>query len=159
MFETTTYDNIHPLAIGKIGEYWAKLALTLKGLDVYTSEVDNRGIDFVVKNSNGKYFDIQVKSIRYPSTSYVFMRKEFEWAEGKLRDNLYLALIIIRDNKVPETYLIPSSAWKQASAILKNREYRKNGLQSNDEWGVNYSQKNLILFEPFKLEKQILGML
>ena len=50
-----------------------KIAITAHGLDVYTSEVDNRGLDFVTRNDSGRYLDIQVKSIKYPSTSYVFI--------------------------------------------------------------------------------------
>ena len=34
----------------RIGEYWAKIWLTLGGFETYTVDVDDRGIDFVMKN-------------------------------------------------------------------------------------------------------------
>jgi hypothetical protein len=49
------------MSIGKRNEFlvWAKLIEA--GLDVYPSLVDDKGIDGVV-GSNGKYFEIQIKS-------------------------------------------------------------------------------------------------
>jgi hypothetical protein len=37
---------------------------TLYGFEVYSSEVDDRGIDFVVRSASGRYYDVQVKSVR-----------------------------------------------------------------------------------------------
>lgn len=35
---------------------------TLYGFDVYSAEVDDKGIDFVIRKDHEKYYDIQVKS-------------------------------------------------------------------------------------------------
>lgn len=45
----------------------------MNGLDVYTSEVDDHGVDFVVKDKNKRFREIQVKSLR--GKGYVFVRK------------------------------------------------------------------------------------
>jgi hypothetical protein len=157
MFEKITYTGLHHLAVGRVGEYWTKIALTFNGLDVYTTEVDNKGIDFVVRSSNGRYFDIQVKSVRSPSTSYVFISKEGEWHEEKLRENLYLALVIITDYQAPKLYLIPSTAWKQESDILKSNGEGENGRKkySKPEWGINLSEKNMSHLAEFEVENQV----
>jgi hypothetical protein len=54
----------------------------LLGYEVYSSEVDDRGIDFVLRHKRGRYWDVQVKSIR--KTGYVFFVKE----KFPLRPNL-----------------------------------------------------------------------
>lgn len=150
MLNSFIYDELHHLSISRIAEYYTKLMMTLHKLDVYTTEVDNKGIDFIVRNPNGKYFDIQVKSIRYPNTSYVFIPKEGVWRDGNLRDNLMLALMVFQNHKTPELYLIPSTAWMKESQVLKNRT-----LYKVPEWGLNYSIRNQPLLEQFKLEKII----
>ena len=147
MIDKFTYDDLHHLAISRIAEYLTKYILTLKGLDVYTTEVDNKGIDFVIRNNQKKYFDIQVKSIRYPNTSYIFIKKEEEWKDNNLRANLILALVVFINNQSPEVYLIPSISFKKETEILKNRKEYKV-----PEWGINYSKKNIKLFEPFLIK-------
>lgn len=52
---------MNKMSIGKRNEFlvWAKLIEA--GLDVYPSLVDDKGVDGVV-GSNGKYFEVQIKS-------------------------------------------------------------------------------------------------
>lgn len=142
------YEGLHKIAISRIAEYYAKYVLTLNGLDVYTTEVDNKGIDFVVRTNKGSYYDIQVKSIRYPKTSYCFINKDHEWSQ--LRKNLFLILVVFRSEKEPEIYLIPSTVFETSSEIFKNKSENKH-----PEWGINYSEKNITVFEKYKLEKQV----
>jgi len=40
VFSAIDLTNLSHNQIGKIGEYWAKLILTLYGFDIYTSDVD-----------------------------------------------------------------------------------------------------------------------
>ena len=75
------------------------------GFDVYSAEVDDKGIDFVVRNRSDKFFEIQVKSIR--NKSYVFMRKEV----FAPKENLYLALLVFGKEEQPIFALIPSLIW------------------------------------------------
>jgi len=151
-----SYDDLHHLAIGRMGEYWTKYALTMHGLDVYTSEVDNKGIDFVVRQSQSVFHSIQVKSIRRSKTSYVFITKENEWEESKLSSNLWLALVLFENSKQPELYLIPASTWLKPDGIFKDKEYSEK-QKSKPEWGLNVSKKNLTALEQFKVGNQMAG--
>jgi hypothetical protein len=56
---------------------FVKMECTLYGLDVYTSEVDDKGIDFVIRRAIDRYYDIQVKGIR--GWNYVFFAKSVFW--------------------------------------------------------------------------------
>jgi hypothetical protein len=52
------------LQIGKYAEYFVKMEFTLHRFDVYTSEVDDKGIDFIVcDDRRERYYDVQVKSV------------------------------------------------------------------------------------------------
>ena len=85
MFKAITFDHLNHLQVGKIGEYWAKIWLTLAGFDIYTTDVDAKGIDFIIRTDNYKHIDVQVKTIRDKSR-YVFVAKE-TW-KNELRDKL-----------------------------------------------------------------------
>lgn len=121
------------------------------GFQVYGTEVDDRGIDFVARLERETFIEVQVKSLR--STGYVFMQKE----KFLLSEHLYLALGLLFDGQPPDLYLIPSLVWKQSNAIFVSREYE--GLKSKPEWGLNISKKNMPLLENYRFEKVVEYML
>ena len=154
VFSSINLTNHSHHQIGKIGEYWAKLILTLYGFEIYTSEVDEKGIDFVLRFDESKYFDVQVKTFRTDRTHYVFAAKQHAWEALKV--NLYMALVRIDPKNMPPIlYFIPSTAWSKENALLRNREYSKFGKKSKDEWGLNLSAKNFSLLEEYKIENQV----
>lgn len=149
MINMTRYDwsQISPLHLGQYAEYFVKMELTLYGLDIYTSEVDDRGIDFIARTEFSRYYDFQVKSIR--ASNYIFFQKE----KFKLRDNLIAAIVIFNEKKIPDLYLIPAIFWKTPNELLVSRDYE--GKRSKPEWGINISKKNMLLLESFRIEKII----
>lgn len=83
------WSRLTSLQLGRYAEYYAKMDFASYGLEVYTSEVDDHGIDFIVKDKNNRFCEIQVKSLR--SKGYVFMTKsKFDISN----ENLYLTLLI-----------------------------------------------------------------
>ena len=140
MFKAITFDHLNHLQVGKIGEYWAKIWLTLAGFDIYTTDVDAKGIDFIIRTDNYKHIDVQVKTIRDKSR-YVFVAKE-TW-NNELRDNLYLILVILKNNEIPSVYFIPSTVWKSPTILFTDKNYDKEGQKSKPEWGINISKKNM----------------
>jgi hypothetical protein len=133
--------------LGRYAEYLVKMELTLHGLDVYTTEVDDKGIDFVVRKDRNHYYDIQVKSSR--NLTYIFYPK------GKFEpyENLYTAVVLFTDGKPPELFLIPSTVWLKPNALFVDRDYE--GRKSPPEHGLNLSLKNLPLLEPRGFEKMV----
>ena len=65
------WSNLNHMQIGKYAEYFSKMEFTSYGLYIYTSEVDDHGVDFVVKSPQGAFYEVQVKSIR--NTNYVLI--------------------------------------------------------------------------------------
>ncbi|MBN2794581.1 MAG: DUF4365 domain-containing protein [Clostridia bacterium] len=115
------------------------------GLEVYTSEVDDHGIDFIAKTKLGNYIELQVKSARH--TNYVFMQKN-KWNIES--ESTYLVLLIFADNKLPDVYLVPATDWKMPNTLLSDKNYE--GLKSVPEYGINISKKNEHLLNNYKLE-------
>ena len=141
----TKWAELNSMQLGRYAEYYAKMEFASYGFDVYTSEVDDHGIDFVAKTKDGRFLEIQVKSI-YKS-NYVFMQKT-KW---NIDDpNTFLVLLLFEDGKLPETYLIPAIAWKTPNKLLRDKNYE--GLNSNPEYGLNLSRTNMPLLHPFKIE-------
>lgn len=46
----TEWNKLSRMQLGKYAEYYAKMEFASYGLDVYTSEVDDHGVDFIVKD-------------------------------------------------------------------------------------------------------------
>ena len=68
------WSELSHMQLGRYGEYYAKMEFTSYGFDVYTSEVDDHGIDFIDKGKDDNYYEVQVKSVR--NDNYVFIRKD-----------------------------------------------------------------------------------
>lgn len=144
------WSKLNHLQLGKYGEYFSKMAFTREGFDVYTSEVDDKGIDFVVRKNENEHYDIQVKSVR--NNNYVFMRKEV----FRPRKNLFLSLLFFNDSDdFPKLLLIPSLDWilKRHSALIE-RDYENS--KSKPEWGLSLTKANIGSFKDnYAFKKQI----
>ncbi len=141
------WQNLNHLQVGAYSEYFVKMEFTMYGFQVYSTEVDDRGIDFVTRFENGSFLSIQVKSIR--GLNYVFIHKD----KFHLSPNLLLALVILNKGLEPEMFLINSVAWLTPNTLLVSRDYE--GKQSEPEWGINLSQKNLPILEQYRFDKVI----
>ena len=139
------WSKLNRQQVGAFSEYFVKMEMMMHGFQVYSTEVDDRGVDFVVRYENGPFLSIQVKSIR--EKGYVFMQKE----KFKLSRDLYLALAILHEEVEPRLYLIPSTAWKKPNELLVDRDYE--GKKSKPEWGLNLSKKNMGLLEDYAFSK------
>lgn len=142
---STNWSKLNHLQLGRYAEYYAKMEFASYGFEVYTSEVDDHGIDFIAKNKNGEFIELQVKSIR--QTNYIFMQKE-KWNINNSRT--YLALLLFEDAKLPDVFLIPSTAWQTPNELFCDKDYE--GLKSKPEYGINLSKKNMLLLDYYKFE-------
>ncbi len=147
------WSKLNHLQLGRYAEYLVKIEFTLCGFDVYTAEVDDKGIDFVVRKEHHhvgeaevdyRYYDLQVKAVR--GMNYVFFRKD----KFVVRDNLLAAVGIFEDGELPRLYLIRSMAWTHPDGLFVDRDYE--GLKSRPEWGLNLSGRNMSLLEPHEFE-------
>jgi hypothetical protein len=139
--------------IGNYGEYHAKMELTKMGHDVYTSEVDDKGIDFIVRVGRDdkdekppRYIDIQVKTVT--NLNYVYMKK----SKFRRRKNNSLMLILLDEELNPDIFYIPSVVWKKPNELFVDRKY--TGKKTPPEWGVLLAQKRLSMLEKYRLRPE-----
>lgn len=145
--ERYDWSRLNSLQMGRYAEYFVKMEFTLYGFDVYTSEVDDRGIDFVIRKGCDRYYDIQVKSV-YKSKYIFFPKHKFE-----LRANLYAAIVIFSDCEIPKLYLVPAMAWRRPNPLFVSRDYEMK--KSKPEWGLNLSQRNNDLLAKHSFESVV----
>ena len=133
--------------VGTYTEYFVKMELTMHGFEVYTTEVDDRGIDFVARRRGGPFIEVQVKALR--SMGYVFMQK----TKFEIRENMFLALGLLFEGELPRLYLIPATVWRNPNGVFVDRTYE--GLKSTPEWGINISGKNMVALDEYKFDKVV----
>lgn len=141
------WSHLNNQQVGAYTEYFVKMELTMFGFQVYSTEVDDRGIDFVARNDSGPFIEIQVKSLR--SMGYVFMQK----SKFPLNEHRYLALGLLFESEPPRLFLIPSMVWTSPNSVFVDRDYE--GLKSKPEWGLNISKKNMPSLEPYLFESMV----
>lgn len=141
------WSQLNHLQLGRFAEYLTKMEFTLYGFDVFTAEVDDKGIDFVIRTEQFQYYDVQVKSSR--NLTYIFFPKD----KFILRPNLLAAVALFEDNKPPDLYLIPSLVWRNPTPLFVDRGYE--GKKSKPEFGLNLSRKNLPELEQYLFEHKV----
>lgn len=145
------WSKLSGLQLGKYAEYYAKMEFTSYGFEVYTSEVDDHGVDFVAKAPNSNdFFEIQVKSVR--NYSYTLIKKS---KMPILSKNRLICYLYFDDGKLPDVFVIPSTVWENPNAVFVDRNYEKEGQKSVPEWGINISKKNYPLLSDYIIEKAI----
>ena len=151
-----TWSELKSMQLGRYAEYYAKMEFASYGYEVYTSEVDDHGVDFVVKvPGTAKFYEVQVKSVR--DYGYVFISKSKMPVLTSHRLVCHLHFI---DGQLPDVFVIPATAWAEPNAVLVERNYDKPGQTSEPEWGISLSKKNYRFLEPYKADiklKEILG--
>ena len=140
------WSRLSHLQLGRYGEYYAKMEFTSYGFDVYTSEVDDHGIDFVAKGNSGVFYEVQVKSVR--NDNYVFIRKD----KLVLDDKHLICYIRFTDNELPDCYVFPATVFIDPDgSLFSSRDYV--GLKSKPEYGINTKKKdNLKKLQKYKAD-------
>ena len=138
--EKYDWTRLNRLQLGKYAEYLVKMEFVLWGCDVFTSEVDDHGIDFVVRTWHKLHYDVQVKSFRLvgKNSPYVFMQKR----KFEIDPALLLALVQFTPGQPPAIYLVPSSVAGNPNRIFESRDYGE-GRKSVPEWGLTLSRTKL----------------
>ncbi len=144
----TNWSKLNHLQLGRYAEYYAKMEFASYGFEVYASEVDDHGVDFVVKLPGEKrFYEVQVKSVRdYHYTSISKSKMPL------LSDDRLVCYLHFINGQLPDVFVIPASAWRNPNAVLVDREYDKAGQKSASEWGINISKRNYELLGKYKAD-------
>jgi hypothetical protein len=143
------WKNLNLQQVGAYAEYFVKMEFTMHGFQVFSPEVDDRGIDFIARFGKGSWLEIQVKSVR--EAKYIFLTKE----KFCLSPMAYAAIVILTEGHKPALYLISSEEWKRPNDLLRDRDYKAEGQTSAPEWGINLSKKNKPLLDKYRFDRII----
>lgn len=138
----TNWNRLPAQQLGTYAEYYAKMEFASYGFEVYTSEVDDHGVDFVAKapHVDGIYYEVQVKSTR-PPTSYAFLKKD---KAPSLSDTHLLCYLRFEDNHLPKVYVIPYSVWlKPKGPDNPDCMFVDRTDYTSPEYGMNCSERNM----------------
>ena len=128
------WSDLSSMQLGEYGEYYAKMEFTSYGFDVYTSEVDDHGVDFIAKSKNGTFYEVQVKSVR--DDNYFFIKK----SKIVLQSNRLICFIRFNDNELPDCYVFPATVFeKPDGSLFTSKDYE--GLKSQPEYGISVKKK------------------
>lgn len=149
----TDWTKLNHLQLGKYAEYYAKMEFASYGFEVYTSEVDDHGVDFIAKLPDGsRFYEVQVKSVR--DYGYVYIAKS---KMPILSENRLVCCLHFINGQLPAVFVIPATAWSVPNVVLVDRKYDKPGQKSKPEWGINISKRNYGVLDEYKADKWFEG--
>jgi hypothetical protein len=148
------WSALNPRQVNTCAKFFVQMEMMMHGFVVCPSKFDDRGNPFVAMMKGKLSIDVQVRSLR--SLGYVFIEK----SKFEPRENLYLALVLLFENKAPKLFFIPATTWCRSDGVFVERDYDAPGLKSKPEWGINLSKKNMPAIEKFMFDsvvKQLTG--
>lgn len=127
------YKHLNTVQKGSFAEAYAKMAFTLEGFEVYTTEYDDRGIDFVIRNSTGRFYSVQVKATGHSANPFI--------SESKFIDSEDFLVCAVRlvEGSEPSIYLARGCDWSEASDCL---HYNASGGSAGPYYEVRFSDKH-----------------
>ena len=142
------WSKLNNLQKGMYGEYVAKMEFAMYGFLVFSAEVDDRGIDFVARrSSDGKHFDVQVKSIT--GTNYPFI------PESKFTSGVLLCLVVLKDGEPPLSYIFSRPDWDDETKVDGLLKFRKYPNAKESEYGIHLAKKRQSILQLFDFDKRI----
>ena len=133
---------------GHLAEYYAEMQLILYGFETYKTTVDDRGIDLIIRNKNGVFFDIQVKSV-IDYHNIPILQDKFNIKNERL---YLLAVHFVKDGEDPEMYIIPATRWTIRDKIF----YTSKENVKKPQYGLKLTSKeNCDSLQEYKLDKII----
>ena len=147
------WSKLSGLQVGRYAEYYTQLRFAEAGYDVYSSEVDERGIDLLVRTDPGRCLEVQTKSLRLAKSAYTFFAKRLlggtrEGVEARLRGGFCISLVLFTEGQEPDLFLIPGAVWLSPDDLFKSRDYE--GLQSDPEFGISITKGNRERLEAYR---------
>lgn len=142
----TSYKHLNRIQKGSFAEAYAKMAFTLEGFEVYTTEYDDRGVDFVIRNHDGKYFSVQVKATGKSANPFVYA-ESFHVS----RDFLLCAVRLI-EGEAPEIYLAAGTDWDEEKECL---HFNPGGGNAGAYYELRFSKRYSESLERHRFENYV----
>ena len=143
---STDWSKLNRQQLGAYAEYYAKMGFVSYGFHVYTSEIDDHGVDFVAESPAGELFCVQVKGVS--GSNYTFIKQD------KIVCDVSHLVCYLRfeEGAMPEVFVFPASVWNNPNALFVRRDFNSQRQKSKPEYGIQYSAKNRHLLEGYEAE-------
>lgn len=141
------WSRLNRIQKGTYGEYFAKMEFSMYGFEVYTAEVDDRGIDFVVRRERDRFYEVQVKTVTGYNLAFVNADK-FKRTEGFL-----VALTRLHEGSPPNLFLFRGSDWNGATDLLTFNAYE--GKKSPPAYEVHLTKGRDEELERFAFDRVV----
>lgn len=134
--------------VGKLGTDIAQARFVAQGFEIFSLSGSSTATTFGVRRANGPGYEVRVRTCRLPRGNYTFFTKR----SLDLADDRLVVLVLLEDGRPARVFLIPSTAWREPSPLLVDRDYE--GLKSEPEWGIQLSGRSMPLLEEFDFAAQ-----
>jgi hypothetical protein len=134
---------MNKLKKGRYGEYYIILRLLEEGYEIYTSLVDDRGVDLVVKNVNGNFIEVQIKSVWERNWFQIQSKSD---KKNLIKDNYFVIGLDI--NKF--CWIFPSKVFFENCTIC----YKKDVYTYDLQLYAKKREKNKTRGEELKMYKE-----
>ena len=141
------WSKLNRIQKGTFGEYFAKMEFTMYGFEVYTSEVDDRGIDFVVRHGNGAFLEVQVKSVSDNNLQFVNASK------FKQSDQFVVLLVRLTELFEPQLYLFLGTDWPSSDGLLVYSPYE--GKKSEAAYEIRLAKSRNEILETYNFDTRV----
>lgn len=128
----TSYAHLNTIQKGSFAEAYAKMAFTLEGFEVYSTEYDDRGVDFVIRNRSGKYYSVQVKATDRSANPFIYKSK------FSATDDFLMCAVRLIEGEEPIIYLALCSDWDQNHGCL---QFNQSGGNAGPYYEMRFAAK------------------
>jgi hypothetical protein len=139
------YSHLNDQKKGAVGEALARATFILVGFEVYKTEYDDRGIDFVTRKPGSRFYSVQVKASGPTVNPFIYASK------FQLTDEFLFVAVRLVDGKEPAIYVARGSVWKSPAGCIN---YNPKGGAAGPYYEFRFNQANTayltsFLFAPY----------
>ncbi|MEM7549491.1 MAG: hypothetical protein AAF363_07450 [Bacteroidota bacterium] len=133
-------------------EQFVKQELMKAGLEVFASESENRGVDFIIKTPSGKYHELFLQPINLDFTRSVKIPKN---DLGELKDNLWIVLVFVMKGMEPVLHLIASKVLQSPDNYIFFEHEQGERFKHLSNWEIKVFQKGIGELSKYSLTSMI----
>ena len=140
------YSHLNDQQKCAVGENLARIAFILAGFEVYKSEYDDRGIDFVARRPGSRFYSVQVKATGATVNPCIYASK------FHLTDEFLFVAVRLVDGELPAIYLARGFAWKSPSGCLG---HNPDGGAAGGYYEFRFNQKDAAHLASFLFDSYV----
>jgi hypothetical protein len=115
----------------KYAQHFVKLELMKARLEVFQNESANKGVEFIVKTSTGKFHELYLQTLNLEKDRSVKILKQ---EIGEPKDTLWVALVLFMKEMEPVLYLIAHNIYCFFNGILECYAVPSKTLAKPDDY-------------------------